>query len=78
MRTSGASICLENKRQVRRKADSHADTLQKVANELASIEEERSTVADTSGDAARLDKQREGLDVTLTDIHAKLSEMDSG
>jgi ATP-binding cassette subfamily F protein 3 len=50
---------------------------QKVAKELASIEEERVKMADTSGDAARLDKQREGLDITLTDIHAKLSEMDS-
>ena len=34
-------------------------------------------MADTSGDAERLDRQREGLDTTLADIHAKLSEMDS-
>ena len=34
-------------------------------------------MADTSGDAERLDRQREGLDITLSDIHSKLSEMDS-
>jgi ATP-binding cassette, subfamily F, member 3 len=50
---------------------------QKVIKELAEIEEERSTMADTSADAARLDKQREGLDLTLSDIHGKLAEMDS-
>ena len=50
---------------------------EKISKELASIEEERSKVADTSSDAARLDKQREGLDITLSDVHAKLSEMDS-
>lgn len=34
-------------------------------------------MADTSQDAARLDHEREGLDVTLSDIHSKLSEMES-
>src|ERR1700761_5620452 len=34
-------------------------------------------MADTSADASKLDKQREGLDITLSDIHAKLSEMES-
>jgi ATP-binding cassette, subfamily F, member 3 len=34
-------------------------------------------MADTSADALKLDKQREGLDITLSDIHAKLSEMES-
>jgi ATP-binding cassette subfamily F protein 3 len=34
-------------------------------------------MADTSKDAARLDKEREGLDTTLSDIHGKLSEMES-
>lgn len=34
-------------------------------------------MADTSGDAGRLDKEREGLDTTLNDIHSKLSEMES-
>lgn len=34
-------------------------------------------MADTSKDAARLDEEREGLDITLTDIYGKLSEMES-
>ena len=34
-------------------------------------------MADTSKDAARLDKEREGLDTTLGDIQGKLSEMES-
>lgn len=34
-------------------------------------------MADTSKDAIRLDKEREGLDATLSDIHNKLSEMES-
>jgi ATP-binding cassette, subfamily F, member 3 len=49
----------------------------KIVKELATLEEERSTMADTSGDAQKLDKQREGLDITLADIHAKLAEMES-
>ncbi|KAJ4296661.1 ATP-binding cassette, regulator of translational elongation [Kalmusia sp. IMI 367209] len=49
----------------------------KITKELAELEAERSTLADTSADAAILDKQREGLDVTLSDIHAKLAEMES-
>ena len=34
-------------------------------------------MADTATDAERLDKHREGLDTTLSDIHAKLAEMES-
>lgn len=34
-------------------------------------------MADRSTDAEKLDKHREGLDTTLSDIHAKLSEMES-
>lgn len=34
-------------------------------------------MADTSKDAARLDQEREGLDITLSDIYSKLSEMES-
>jgi len=49
----------------------------KITKELATIEAERSSMADTSGDAIKLDKQREGLDITLSDIHAKLTEMES-
>jgi ATP-binding cassette subfamily F protein 3 len=49
----------------------------KITKELNDIEVERASMADTSGDAAILDKQREGLDITLTDIQSKLTEMDS-
>ncbi|ODM22182.1 putative ABC transporter ATP-binding protein C29A3.09c [Aspergillus cristatus] len=50
---------------------------EKISKELAAIEAERSSMADTSKDAAKLDHEREGLDITLTDIHNKLSEMES-
>ena len=50
---------------------------QKIVKDLAEIEQQRATMADTSADAVRLDKQREGLDTTLSDIHSKLAEMDS-
>ncbi|KAF2089066.1 P-loop containing nucleoside triphosphate hydrolase protein [Saccharata proteae CBS 121410] len=50
---------------------------EKISKEMADIEEQRSAMADTSADAAKLDKQREGLDITLSDIHSKLSEMES-
>lgn len=51
--------------------------MQKITKGLSAIETERSSMADTSQDAARLDQEREGLDTTLSDIHAKLSEMES-
>lgn len=50
---------------------------QKISKELSALETERSSMADTTTDATRLDKHREGLDTTLSDIHAKLSEMES-
>ncbi|KAI9779378.1 MAG: hypothetical protein M1835_004705 [Candelina submexicana] len=50
---------------------------EKIGKELADLEHERSSLADTSVDAEKLDKHREGLDNTLSDIHAKLSEMES-
>ncbi|KAL6717992.1 ATP-binding cassette, regulator of translational elongation [Lecanora helva] len=50
---------------------------EKIGKQLSEIEQERSSMADTSTDAERLDKHREGLDSTLSDIHAKLSEMES-
>ncbi|KAF2632258.1 P-loop containing nucleoside triphosphate hydrolase protein [Macroventuria anomochaeta] len=50
---------------------------EKITKELNELEAERSSMADTSADAARLDKQREGLDTTLSDVHAKLAEMES-
>jgi ATP-binding cassette subfamily F protein 3 len=49
----------------------------KLTKELAEIEKERSSMADTSGDAAKSDKQREGLDITLSDVQSKLAEMES-
>ncbi|PYH41810.1 putative AAA family ATPase GCN20 [Aspergillus saccharolyticus JOP 1030-1] len=51
--------------------------LEKISRQLTEIEAERSSMADTSKDAARLDHEREGLDITLNDIHAKLAEMES-
>ncbi|KAI9862524.1 MAG: hypothetical protein M1813_004376 [Trichoglossum hirsutum] len=50
---------------------------EKITQQLAVLEQERSTLADTSSDAAKLDKRREELDATLSDIYAKLSEMES-
>ncbi|KAI5369241.1 putative AAA+ ATPase domain, ABC transporter, P-loop containing nucleoside triphosphate hydrolase [Septoria linicola] len=50
---------------------------EKITKELAELEAERSSMADTSTDAARLDKQREGLDITLSDVQGKLAEMES-
>ncbi|KAK5209975.1 ATP-binding cassette, regulator of translational elongation [Exophiala xenobiotica] len=50
---------------------------EKITKQLAALEAERSTLADTSKDAARLDKEKDGLDTTLGDIQAKLSEMES-
>ncbi|EEA27978.1 ATP-binding cassette, regulator of translational elongation [Talaromyces marneffei ATCC 18224] len=50
---------------------------EKITKQLADIDVERSSMADTSKDAARLDKERDGLDITLSDIHAKLAEMES-
>jgi ATP-binding cassette subfamily F protein 3 len=50
---------------------------EKLTQQLADIEEQRLKLADTSVDAERLDKEREGLDTTLSDVHAKLAEMDS-
>ncbi|ERF71161.1 hypothetical protein EPUS_05990 [Endocarpon pusillum Z07020] len=50
---------------------------EKISRKLAKLETERSSMADTSKDALRLDSEREGLDTTLSDIHAKLAEMES-
>ncbi|ORY61220.1 ABC transporter [Pseudomassariella vexata] len=44
---------------------------------LADIESQRSSMADTSADAARLDRDREALDQKLGDVQGKLSEMES-
>jgi ATP-binding cassette subfamily F protein 3 len=50
---------------------------EKIIRQLADLEAERSTLADTSKDAGRLDKEKDGLDITLGDIQAKLGEMES-
>ena len=50
---------------------------EKTMKQLAEIEAKRSMLADTSKDAMALDKEREGFDITLTDIQSKLTEMDS-
>ncbi|KAI0811764.1 P-loop containing nucleoside triphosphate hydrolase protein [Xylaria sp. FL0064] len=48
-----------------------------ITTRLAQIEAERPSMADTSADAARLDRDREALDQKLGDIQAKLAEMES-
>jgi len=50
---------------------------EKITRELSELEAERSQLADTSADAAKIDKQREGLDITLSDVQSKLAEMES-
>ncbi|KAB5566547.1 P-loop containing nucleoside triphosphate hydrolase protein [Coniochaeta sp. 2T2.1] len=44
---------------------------------LKDIEEQRKSLADTSTDAAKLDKDRDALDTRLGDVQGKLAEMDS-
>ncbi|KAH7312346.1 P-loop containing nucleoside triphosphate hydrolase protein [Stachybotrys elegans] len=44
---------------------------------LSALEEQRAPLADTSADAARLDREKETLDTKLGDIQAKLAEMES-
>ncbi|KAK4939145.1 ATP-binding cassette, regulator of translational elongation [Elasticomyces elasticus] len=50
---------------------------EKITKQLAAMEAERTKLADTSKDADRLDKEKDGLDTTLGDIQAKLGEMES-
>ncbi|TVY23162.1 Protein GCN20 [Lachnellula hyalina] len=49
----------------------------KITKQLATMEAERASMADTSADAERLDREREGLDQTLGDVQSKLAEMES-
>ncbi|KAL3420850.1 translation initiation regulator [Phlyctema vagabunda] len=49
----------------------------KISKQLSDLETERSSMADTSVDAEKLDREREGLDQTLGDIQSKLAEMES-
>jgi len=49
----------------------------KITRDLAALVAHRSSLADTSADAAKIDQERDGLDVTLSDVQAKLAEMES-
>ncbi|TVY35612.1 Protein GCN20 [Lachnellula occidentalis] len=49
----------------------------KITKQLVTMEAERSSMADTSADAERLDREREALDQTLGDVQSKLAEMES-
>ncbi|KAM0348974.1 hypothetical protein ACHAPU_003908 [Fusarium lateritium] len=44
---------------------------------LAELEKQRSSLADTSADAARIDRDREAQDTKLGDVQSKLAEMES-
>ncbi|KAG7135743.1 putative ABC transporter ATP-binding protein C29A3.09c like [Verticillium longisporum] len=48
-----------------------------ITERLAEIESQRGSMADTSADAAKLDRDREVQDQRLGDIQAKLAEMES-
>ncbi|KAI6511841.1 hypothetical protein MCOR14_011119 [Pyricularia oryzae] len=48
-----------------------------ITEKLAAIEAQRSSMADTSEEAAKLDREREALDQTLGDVQGKLAEMES-
>ncbi|KAI9786043.1 MAG: hypothetical protein M1816_008134 [Peltula sp. TS41687] len=50
---------------------------EKITKQLAELETERTSLADTSADAAKIDEQREQLSQSLGDVHSKLSEMES-
>ncbi|KAK1827716.1 protein GCN20 [Podospora conica] len=48
-----------------------------ITGKLADLEAQRAPLADTSADAAKIDKEREALDQRLGDIQGKLAEMES-
>jgi ATP-binding cassette, subfamily F, member 3 len=50
---------------------------QEITGKLADLEAQRAPLADTSADAAKIDKEREALDLRLGDIQGKLAEMES-
>lgn len=61
-----------------RYSSSRTDTAPQTLNEkLTELEAQRSSVADASADAERLDKERETHDTKLGDVQSKLAEMDS-
>ncbi|KAL8418737.1 hypothetical protein RB594_002085 [Gaeumannomyces avenae] len=49
----------------------------KITAKLAEIEQQRASMADTSEEAAKLDREREAQDQTLGDVQGKLAEMES-
>ncbi|KXJ96750.1 P-loop containing nucleoside triphosphate hydrolase protein [Microdochium bolleyi] len=48
-----------------------------LSGRLAEIESQRASMADTSTDAAKLDRDQEALDTKLGEVQSKLAEMDS-
>lgn len=48
-----------------------------ITEKLTGIEAQRASMADTSEEAAKLDREREALDQTLGDVQGKLAEMES-
>jgi ATP-binding cassette subfamily F protein 3 len=50
---------------------------EKLSKQLSAMETERASMADTSVDAERLDRERDALDQTLGDVQGKLAEMES-
>jgi ATP-binding cassette subfamily F protein 3 len=50
---------------------------QDILAKLGDLEKQRASMADTSADAARLDRDREALDQKLGDVQGKLAEMES-
>ncbi|KAI9151800.1 ABC transporter ATP-binding protein/permease [Paramyrothecium foliicola] len=50
---------------------------ERITARLAELEQQRASLADTSADAARIDKEREEQDGKLGDIQSKLAEMES-
>ncbi len=51
--------------------------LQEITEKLADLESQRRSMADTSADAAKLDREREAQDKRLGDVQARLAEMES-
>ncbi|RKL13206.1 Protein GCN20 [Fusarium oxysporum] len=50
---------------------------EQITARLAELEKQRASLADTSADAARIDRDREAQDIKLGDVQSKLAEMES-
>lgn len=55
----------------------YANLCQELTENLTQLESKRAGMADTSADAAKLDREREVLDTRLGDVQGKLAEMES-